>query len=62
MVETNHVSKQMAKHETENRRLQAAMQAAALDASRDAQLKDKRIHHLERKVTNTTYMYKTWTL
>ncbi|KAF4771708.1 hypothetical protein HAV15_004556 [Penicillium sp. str.  len=41
---------EIAKHETENRRLNAAMQAAALDASRDAQSKDKRIHHLERKV------------
>ncbi|KAJ5800931.1 uncharacterized protein N7518_002999 [Penicillium psychrosexuale] len=40
----------IAKHETENRRLHAAMQAAALDASRDVQSKDKRIQHLERKV------------
>lgn len=62
MAETNKVSKQVAKHETENRRLHAAMQAAALDASRDAQSKDKRIQHLERKVINTTHMCKTWTL
>ncbi|KAL2706106.1 hypothetical protein AAEP93_001356 [Penicillium crustosum] len=49
-VEASWTTSEMAKHETENRRLQATMQAAALDASRDAQLKDKRIHHLERKV------------
>jgi polyhydroxyalkanoate synthesis regulator phasin len=34
----------------ENQRLQAAMQAATIVASKDAQSKDKRIHHLERKV------------
>lgn len=61
MAEINHVSKQIAKHETENRRLHAAMQAAVLDASRDAQSKDKRIQHLERKVTNTTHICKVWT-
>jgi hypothetical protein len=62
VVETYNVSKQIAKHETENRRLHAAMQAAALDASRDAQSKAKRIQHLERKVVNTTHICKTWTL
>jgi hypothetical protein len=62
MCETNYVPKQIAKHETDNRRLHAAMQAAALDASKDAQLKDKRIQHLERKVIDTTYVCKTWTL
>ncbi|KAJ5372625.1 hypothetical protein N7517_004631 [Penicillium concentricum] len=49
-AEASRAASEMAKHETENRRLHAAMQAAALDASRDAQSKDKRIHHLERKV------------
>jgi hypothetical protein len=39
-----------------------SMQAAALDASKDAQLKDKRIQHLERKVIDTTYVCKTWML
>ncbi|KAK4865430.1 hypothetical protein LT330_009541 [Penicillium expansum] len=48
--EASRATSERAKYETENRRLHAAMQAAALDASRDAQLKDKRIHHLERKV------------
>lgn len=42
----------MAKQDTEKRRLQAAMQAAALDASKDAQAKDKRVQHLERKVSS----------
>lgn len=62
MSETNYVPKQIAKHETENRRLHAAMQAAALGASRDAQSKDKRIQHLERKVINSTHICKICTL
>jgi hypothetical protein len=37
--------------------LHAAMQAAALDASKDAQLKDKRIQHLERKVIDTLFWH-----
>lgn len=49
-AEASWATSEIAKHETENRRLHAAMQAAALDASRDAQSKDKRIQHLERKV------------
>ncbi|CAI7578204.1 unnamed protein product [Penicillium glandicola] len=49
-AEASRAASEMVKHETENRRLHAAMQAAALDASRDAQTKDKRIQHLERKV------------
>jgi predicted RecB family nuclease len=40
----------MAKQEDEIRQLQAAMHAAILDASKDAQSKDKRILHLEKKV------------
>ncbi|CAG8898917.1 unnamed protein product [Penicillium egyptiacum] len=49
-AEASRATSEIAKHETENRRLRTAMQAAALDASKDAQLKDKRIQHLERKV------------
>ncbi|KAJ5154576.1 uncharacterized protein N7500_010015 [Penicillium coprophilum] len=49
-AEASRAISEIAKHETENRRLQATMQAAALDASRDVQSKDKRINHLERKV------------
>ncbi|EKV18968.1 Chromosome segregation ATPase-like protein [Penicillium digitatum] len=49
-ADTSRTTSEIAKHGTENRRLHAAMQAAALDASRDAQSKDKRIQHLERKV------------
>ncbi|KAJ5428336.1 hypothetical protein N7445_009790 [Penicillium cf. griseofulvum] len=49
-AEASRATSEIAKHETENRRLHTAMQAAALDASRDAQSKDKRIQHLERKV------------
>ncbi|CAI7625521.1 unnamed protein product [Penicillium discolor] len=49
-AEASRATSEIVKHETENRRLNAAMQAAALDASRNAQSKDKRIHHLERKV------------
>lgn len=41
---------QMAKKNEETQRLQAALQAATRDASKDAQSKDKRIQHLERKV------------
>jgi len=43
----------MAKQSAENQRLQAAMQAATIDASKNDQLKDKRIQHLERKVIYT---------
>ncbi|KAJ5816383.1 hypothetical protein N7447_008616 [Penicillium robsamsonii] len=49
-AESSRATSDIVNHETKNRRLHAAMQAAALDASRDVQLKDKRIHHLERKV------------
>ncbi|KAJ5780471.1 hypothetical protein N7457_005631 [Penicillium paradoxum] len=49
-AEISHTTSKMAKQEAEKRGLQAAMQAAALDASKDAQSKDKRIQHLERKV------------
>ncbi|CAG7964363.1 unnamed protein product [Penicillium nalgiovense] len=49
-AEASRAASEIAKHETDSRRLHAAMQAAALDASRDAQSKDKRIQHLERKV------------
>ncbi|KGO75270.1 hypothetical protein PITC_001340 [Penicillium italicum] len=48
--EASRATSEIAKRETENRRLHAAMQAAALDASREVQMKDKRIQHLERKV------------
>lgn len=41
---------QVSKQKAENQRLQADMQVAALEAANDAQSKDKRIHHLERKV------------
>ncbi|CAG8291933.1 unnamed protein product [Penicillium olsonii] len=41
---------QIAKLHAERERLQSAMQATALNASKDAQVKDKRIHNLERKV------------
>ncbi|KAJ5520103.1 hypothetical protein N7463_000556 [Penicillium fimorum] len=49
-AEASRATSEMEKYDTENRRLHAAMQAATLNASRDMQSKDKRIHHLERKV------------
>ena len=45
-----HELTQISKQKAENQRLQADMQAAALEAANNAQSKDKRIHHLERKV------------
>lgn len=51
-----HKIAQISKQKAETQRVQANMQAAALDAANDAQSKDKRIHHLERKVNNKHHL------
>ncbi|KAJ5306293.1 hypothetical protein N7508_005308 [Penicillium antarcticum] len=49
-VKVSRVTSEMTKQEDQIRQLQAAMHAATLDASRNTQLKDKRIAHLEKKI------------
>lgn len=43
---------QITKRNEENQQLRTAMQAAALEASNETHLNNKRIQHLERKVNN----------
>ncbi|KAJ6009346.1 hypothetical protein N7522_004362 [Penicillium canescens] len=49
-AEASRATSETAKQEEEIRQLQAAMHAATLDASKNAQSKDKRILHLEKKI------------
>ncbi|KAJ5124200.1 uncharacterized protein N7515_008025 [Penicillium bovifimosum] len=49
-AEATRAMSEIAKHETEKCRLQTALKAVFLEASKAAELKEKRIQHLERKV------------
>lgn len=53
---------QVARQQKQNELLQEAMQAATSDTSRELQSRDKRIHKMEKKVSNSSLGPHKWAL